>query len=182
VCLQSFHASFKRCRYDLGRWRTVSSLQPQYTQILDANDDIGWDLAAMLLRPRKVQVLADGHVYFTNEGKQRPSASQALKSAFVAQASAPSSAPVPVADEVEGGGFFGLFVRLQRRLSSLEDDIVRKAGSLPHCHTVPTPCCARPAVCDVLLDQQHQPAASAAKMNSPVRRSGKTALNLSSNP
>ena len=54
--MQSFHASFKRCRYDLNRWRTVSSLQPQHTALLDANDGAGWELAAMLLRPRKVQV------------------------------------------------------------------------------------------------------------------------------
>lgn len=55
-CVQAFHASFKRCRYDLMRWRTISSLTEQQTAVLDANDGAGWELAAALLRPRKVQV------------------------------------------------------------------------------------------------------------------------------
>lgn len=55
-CVQTFHASFKRCRYDLMRWRTISSLTEQQTAVLDANGGAGWELAAALLRPRKVQV------------------------------------------------------------------------------------------------------------------------------
>lgn len=54
--MQAFHASFKRCRYDLMRWRTISSLTEQQTAVLDANGGAGWELAAALLRPRKVQV------------------------------------------------------------------------------------------------------------------------------
>lgn len=53
---QAFHSSFKRCRYDLSRWRTISSLTPQQTAVLDADDGAGWELAEALLRPRKVQV------------------------------------------------------------------------------------------------------------------------------
>lgn len=58
--LQSFHASFKRCRYDLTRWRTVSALSPAATAALDADGGAGWQLAEALLRPRKVQVRANG--------------------------------------------------------------------------------------------------------------------------
>jgi hypothetical protein len=91
----------------------------------------------MLLRPRKVQVLADGHVYFTNEGKQRPSAEQALKAPFVLAASEPSSEPIPVpaaedAEETQprqGGGFFGLFRRLTSRITSLENDVMKTVHS-----------------------------------------------------
>lgn len=50
---------------------------------MDADNGSGWELAEDLLRPRKVQTLADGHVYFTNEGKMRPSATESLKYNFV---------------------------------------------------------------------------------------------------
>ena len=139
---QGFHASFKRCRYDLKRWRTISSLQPKHTAVLDANNGAGWELAEMLLRPRKVQVLADGHVYFTNEGAQRPSAEQALKSRFVSAAEARSVPPVIInaasasSEESEDdsefeqetastGGLFGMFRRFSRRVGRIEDNIVR---------------------------------------------------------
>jgi hypothetical protein len=135
--LQGFHSSFKRCRYDLTRWRTVTHLSPAATEVLDAKNGAGWALAEMLLRPRKVQVLADGHVYFTNEGKQRPSAEQALKAPFVVAASEPSSEPIPVpaAEDAEGtqprqgGGFFGLFRRLTSRITSLENDVMKTVHS-----------------------------------------------------
>jgi hypothetical protein len=130
--LQGFHSSFKRCRYDLTRWRTVTHLSPQATEVLDANGGAGWALAEMLLRPRKVQVLADGHVYFTNEGKQRPSAEQALKAPFMAAASVPSRVPISSSssedlqpEQQQGGGVFGLFRRLSQRITSLESDVMR---------------------------------------------------------
>ena len=53
--VQGFHKSFKRCRYDMKRWRTISTLQPHHTAVLDADGGAGWDLAEMLLRPRHVQ-------------------------------------------------------------------------------------------------------------------------------
>eukprot|EP00892_Ulva_mutabilis_P003427 jgi/Ulvmu1/1456/UM011_0186.1 len=126
--LQAFHASFKRCRYDLMRWRTISSLTEQQTAVLDANDGAGWELAAALLRPRKVQVLSDGHVYFTNEGKQRPSAEQALEFQFVQPALAAPAEPVAVPPpSQERRGFLSLFSKLQSRVTGLEDDIIRTA-------------------------------------------------------
>ena len=73
-----------------------------------------------------MQVLADGHVYFTNEGAQRPSADQALKSAFVAAASDASSAPAAVPMEEQSSGFFGLFRGLQKQLSKMEENILKK--------------------------------------------------------
>lgn len=56
------------------RWRAVTHLSAQATEVLDAYGGVGWALADLHLRPHKVQVLADGRVYFTNNGKQRPSA------------------------------------------------------------------------------------------------------------
>lgn len=60
--LQNFHKSFKTCRYDLKRWRTITNLSPQQTAVLDANNGVGWDLAAAMLRPRKVQVCPPNQV------------------------------------------------------------------------------------------------------------------------
>ena len=154
LVVQGFHSSFKRCRYDLERWRTISSLQPHQTAILDANNGAGWELAGMLLRPRKVQVLADGHVYFTNEGKQRPSAEQALKSRFVIAAQRRSAPPVEAVtsgDDAQGAegttqgrGLFGMFRRLQRRLTHLETDFVRTVCSAPT--ALSSPCHLRSTV------------------------------------
>lgn len=125
--LQAFHASFKRCRYDLMRWRTISSLTEQQTAVLDANGGAGWELAAALLRPRKVQVLSDGHVYFTNEGKPRPSAEQALGFRFVEPALSAPLEPVPQPQPQQRSGFLGLFSNLHTRVTGLEDDIIRTA-------------------------------------------------------
>lgn len=161
--MQGFHASYKRCRYDLKRWRTISSLQPKHTHVLDSNDGAGWELAEMLLRPRKVQVLADGHVYFTNEGAQRPSAEQALRSRFVAAAEARSMPPVAIgvaarslgdeprsedesefeAETASTGGLFGMFRRFSRRVGRIEDDIVKTVRVV----TVHLRCCASSACC-----------------------------------
>ena len=93
-----------------------------------------------------LQVLADGHVYFTNEGAQRPSAEQALRSRFIATAaraapvalpatsssSAESESDAAAAEELQeqvqqerqAWGFFGMFRRMQQRASRLESDIV----------------------------------------------------------
>ena len=81
-------------------------------------------------------MLADGHVYFTNEGAQRPSAEQALRSAFVAAANNASSLPaaVPLEESEQATGIFGMFRRLQRQLSSIEEDILKTVcllGSSP---------------------------------------------------
>lgn len=83
MTLQAFHTGFKRCRYNLDRWRTVSTFKPHQTAVLDANGGAGWELAEALLRPREVETLADGHVYFTNAGSQRPSAASVLSYAFL---------------------------------------------------------------------------------------------------
>lgn len=95
-----------------------------------------------------MQVLADGHVYFTNEGQQRLSAEQALQSAYVsaaaragsiAEASAAATAAGDEGPELAAereAGLFGMFRRLTGRVKGLERDIVRTVRPPPP----PLPC------------------------------------------
>lgn len=81
------------------------------------------------------QVLSDGHVYFTNEGKPRPSAAQALDFAFVQPALVETLEPAAVPEAPpppERRGFLGLFSNLQSRVAGLEDDIIRTVRHAPH--------------------------------------------------
>ena len=76
-----------------------------------------------------VQVLSDGHVYFTNEGKQRPSAEAALQHPFLAPAFNPDLTPEEMAEgTVSSTGsrnWLGLFSLVQNRVTDLEDEISR---------------------------------------------------------
>jgi hypothetical protein len=96
-------------------------------------------------------VLSDGHVYFTNEGKQRPSAEQALRYRFIAPAlrpaaagrggtastraepseAAPAPALSPLAGVEEPKGLLGMFRRIQGRMQALEDEAVHIVRRLP---------------------------------------------------
>lgn len=80
-----------------------------------------------LMRAPGLQVLSDGHVYFTNEGRPRPSAEQALSFEFIQPALSAPLAPVPVPEppQQQRSGFLGLFSNLQSRVTGLEDDIIR---------------------------------------------------------
>ena len=82
-----------------------SGLPARQTALLDANDGAGWDLAANLLRPRRVVTDDEGGVKFLNTGKApRLTAAQALKHSFIRQAG--SARQAAAADE-EGSGSRG---------------------------------------------------------------------------
>lgn len=90
------------------------------------------------MRGPVLQVLSDGHVYFTNEGRPRPSAQQALEFDFVQPALFATSEPVPVpTPPPKPSGFLGLFSNLQSRVTGLEDDIIRTVSHPP---PLPTAC------------------------------------------
>jgi hypothetical protein len=75
-----------------------------------------------------VQVLSDGHVYFTNEGKQRPSAEAALQFPFLAPAFNPNLTPEELAEGTMSGSrnsWLGLFSLVQNRVTDLEDEITK---------------------------------------------------------
>eukprot|EP00245_Coleochaete_scutata_P009411 TRINITY_DN3088_c0_g2_i1.p1 TRINITY_DN3088_c0_g2~~TRINITY_DN3088_c0_g2_i1.p1 ORF type:complete len:915 (-),score=225.33 TRINITY_DN3088_c0_g2_i1:507-3098(-) len=73
--LQTFNAEFKRCSYDLDKWRRKCRFGDNDFAILDANDGAGWDLVRGLLQPR-----TDGAV--PSMGIKRPSAAEALNHRF----------------------------------------------------------------------------------------------------
>lgn len=105
--LKNWRGTFARCGYDLDEWRSMASLSPKQTVILDENDGAGWDLAAGLLRPRKVELDGDGIVRFVNTGRApRLTAQGALKHAFLKNAisSRLNSSPTGM---ISIGSFFG---------------------------------------------------------------------------
>lgn len=83
TALRNFRTTLARAGHDLQEWRVSSALRARDTQLLDANDGEGWDLAAALLRPRKVQTDGEGNVKFVNSGAPRLGASAALRHPFV---------------------------------------------------------------------------------------------------
>jgi hypothetical protein len=68
-------------------------------------------------------------VYFTNEGKQRPSAEAALQYPFLAPAFNPNLTPEELAEgTLSGSGsrsWLGLFSLVQNRVTDLEDEITK---------------------------------------------------------
>lgn len=72
-----------------------------------------------------VQVLSDGHVYFTNEGKQRPSAEAAVQFPFLAPAFNPDLTPEELAEGTMSGSrnWLSLFSHVQNRVTNLGDEI-----------------------------------------------------------
>jgi hypothetical protein len=73
-----------------------------------------------------LQVLSDGHVYFTNEGQQRPSAEAALQYPFLAPAFNPNLTPEELAEGTTSGSrssWLGLFSLVQNRVTDLEQEI-----------------------------------------------------------
>ena len=85
-------------------------------------------------RTLSLQVLSDGHVYFTNEGKQRPSADAALEHPFLAPAFNPDLTPEELAEGTTSTGsrnWLGLFSLVQNRVTDLEDEISKTVRLLP---------------------------------------------------
>lgn len=95
------------------------------------------------LKCAMVQVLSDGHVYFTNEGKQRPSAEAALQHHFLAPAFQPDLSPEEFAEGAALGSdrpWLGLFSLVQNRVTDLEDEISR---TVRYCISSRCPICLR---------------------------------------
>ena len=85
--LKNWRGTFARCGYDLEEWRSLASLSSRQTALLDADDNAGWDIAAGLLRPRKVDFDGDGIVRFINTGKApRLTAQAALRHRYLKSA------------------------------------------------------------------------------------------------
>lgn len=54
--IKNFNQQYKKARFDLKTWRASEQLTARESAVLDANNGVGWDLAAALLRPRDIQV------------------------------------------------------------------------------------------------------------------------------
>lgn len=85
--LRNWKNTFARCGYDLEEWRMRSGLSARQTALLDADDGLGWDLAAGLLRPREVESDGRGGVKFSNTSSApRLTPSAARKHPFLKKA------------------------------------------------------------------------------------------------
>ena len=56
--VKAFNIQLKREGYDVMAWKASERLSAKDTASLDANYGSGWNLAAALLQPRKIQVSA----------------------------------------------------------------------------------------------------------------------------
>ena len=88
-------------------------------------------------RTLSLQVLSDGHVYFTNEGKQRPSADAALEHPFLAPAFNPDLTPEELA---EGTTSTGSRNWLASSLSFRTASRISRTRSARRCGCSPRPC------------------------------------------
>ncbi len=89
TALRNWRNTFARCDYDIEEWRMRSGLSAKQTALLDANDGLGWDLVAGLLRPREVESDGKRGVRFINTGSApRLTPAAALKHPFFKTATA----------------------------------------------------------------------------------------------
>ncbi|KAI8466377.1 MAG: hypothetical protein J3K34DRAFT_524625 [Monoraphidium minutum] len=80
-----FLKEFEKTKYDLDAWRASCRWAgPRDFALLDADGGAGWAVAQALLRPRSVEVSADGGVAFVGGGgaPMRMSAAEALRHRF----------------------------------------------------------------------------------------------------
>ena len=121
--LRNWRTTFARCGYDVEEWRMRSGLSARQTAILDADEGVGWDLAAGLLRPREVESDGKRGARFVNtETAPRLTPSAALKHPFVKKARGGTSR--------QGLGLFGsLFSTSSGGSISESVDVVEEASS-----------------------------------------------------
>lgn len=92
TALRNWRNTFARCDYDIEEWRMRAGLSAKQTALLDANEGLGWDLVAGLLRPREVESDGNRGVRFINTGAApRLTPSAALKHPFFKTAAAGGS-------------------------------------------------------------------------------------------
>lgn len=58
--LRAFRGAMLECGHDLGAWRARERPPRAQTAALDGAGGAGWELAAALLRPRRIEVRAGG--------------------------------------------------------------------------------------------------------------------------
>jgi len=108
--LRTFSQQMQTCKHDLDLWRSRHGPAPKESEILDANNGAGWELARTLLRPRLVVVdKRTGSVEFVRGGAQRISVQAALRHPFI-RAAEPQR------------GLGGLFGRIASTLSMDGED------------------------------------------------------------
>jgi len=107
--LRNWKNTFARCNYDIEEWRMRASLSAKQTALLDANDSLGWDLVAGLLRPREVESDDNRGVRFINTGAApRLTPSAALKYPFFKTAAAVGSRSSGTTSNFNFGSLFSL--------------------------------------------------------------------------
>lgn len=119
--LKNWKATFARCGYDVDEWRARSGLSAKQTALLDADDGLGWDLAAGLLRPRDVETDSKGSVRFVNTGAApRLTPSAALRHPFLKKAAGTQSGI--------GLSFAALFSSTSDAEVSVDEDVPAQAA------------------------------------------------------
>lgn len=98
--LRTFSTVLANMDHDLNAWKDRLRMSNKETSVLDANDGAGWEMAAALLRPRRIKLTDTGHVEFIQGEVLRPSALEAQQFRFVTQGAAVPGSVKVVAGKV----------------------------------------------------------------------------------
>lgn len=84
AAIKRFRDQLERYDFDIHRWReSAVNLKTAHVGALDATNEAGWNLAAAMLKPRKIERCENGNVKFIHNGSSlRLSAVEALKHSF----------------------------------------------------------------------------------------------------